>query len=455
VGPAVGTVLRLSAVALLIGVNALLVACEFATVAADGARVEREADAGGRSAGRARRVLARLSYYLSGTQLGITAIALLLGFLAEPAIATAIQPLLEPIFGESSAAARNVSIVLALILATVAQMVLGELIPKAVAIARAHRLVLKLSPLILAYGALLGPVIRVMNGVADAVVRLFGVEPREALGTSRTLDEFLVVIEGAADEGAIDDVSRQLLERSIRFGDKTAAAALVPRVDVTALPSTATLQDLAEASVRTGFSRFPLYRRDLDDIVGVVHVKRLFGVPYEQRATVPVTAVMDEPFVVPESRDLDSLLLEMGSRGSHLAVVADEYGDIAGIITAEDVIEEIVGTIDDEHDPRLEPQVARDGDDYLLSGTLHPDEVEEACGFEVPEGDYETLAGFLLERFARFPAVGATWEEDGWRFVVEGLERRRISRVRVTPPRRPVSNAPDGWDRGSNGGRPR
>lgn len=429
-----GVVLRLAAVALLIGVNAVLVACEFATVAADGARIEREAEEGSRRAGRARRVLSRLSYYLSGTQLGITAIALLLGFLAEPAIATAIEPLLEPLFGASSSATRSVSIVLALVLATVAQMVLGELIPKALAIARAHRVVLRLSPLILAYGAVLGPVIRVMNGVADSVVRRFGIEPRETLGTSRSLDEFLVVIEGAADEGAIDAESRQLLERSIRFGDKTAAVALVPRPDVTALPASATLAELAEASVRTGYSRFPLFGRDLDDIVGVVHVKRLFGVPYEQRATVPVTAVMDRPFVVPESRDLDSLLLEMGATGHHLAVVADEYGGTAGIITAEDVIEEIVGNIDDEHDPRREPPVTRDGADYLLSGALHRDEVEEACGFELPEDDYETLAGFLLERFGRLPAVGDTWEEEGWRFAVERLDRRRIARVRVTPP---------------------
>ena len=419
---------------LLIGVNGVLVACEFAAVAADGARVEREADGGSRPASRARRVLSRLSYYLSGTQLGITAIALLLGFLAEPAIATVIEPLIEPFFGESSSATRNVSIVVALILATVAQMVLGELIPKAVAIARAHRVVLRLSPLILAYGAVLGPVIRVMNRVADGVVRRLGVEPRETLGPSRPLDAFLLVIEGAADEGAIDDVSRQLLERSIRFGGTTAAAALVPRLDVTALPASATLAELAEASVRTGYSRFPLYGRDLDDIVGVVHVKRLFGVPYEQRATVPVTEVMDEAFVVPESRDLDSLLLEMGATGSHLAVVADEYGGTAGIITAEDVIEEIVGTIDDEHDLRREPPVARDGEDYLLSGTLHRDEVEEACGFELPEDDYETLAGFLLDRFGRLPAPGDTWREDGWRFVVERLDRHRIARVRVTPP---------------------
>src|SRR4051812_20164853 len=175
-----GVALRLAAVVLLIAINGVLVACEFATVAADGNRVAHEADAGSRAARRARRVLQRLSYYLSGTQLGITTISLLLGFLAEPAVASAIRPLLEPLFGEDSSALRGTSIVLALTLTTVAQMVIGELIPKAVAIARAHVLVLRLSPLIVAYGAVLGPAIRVMNAVADGAVRRFGIEPRES-----------------------------------------------------------------------------------------------------------------------------------------------------------------------------------------------------------------------------------------------------------------------------------
>jgi CBS domain containing-hemolysin-like protein len=425
------TALRLAAVALLISGNAFFVAVEFSLVAADRTRIEREADQGSRAAARAAAVLRRLSFHLSGAQLGITTVSLLLGFLAEPAVSRVLRPVLDPVLGSAS---RGVSVVLALASATVTQMVLGELVPKAVAIARADRLVLRLAPFALAYAAVVGPVVRVMNGLADRTVRRLGIEPREGLGTSRTLDEILVVIDSAAEVGEIDPRAREMLERSIRFQRKTAAEALIPRVDVVALPTSATLTDLAATSIRTGYSRFPVYEGDLDDVRGVVHVKQIFAVPFEERARTPVTSVMDPPFVVPETKDLDSLLVEMGTTGHHLAIVVDEYGGVAGIITAEDVLEEIVGTIDDEHDPRTPPLVARDGEDYLLAGTLHPDEVEQATGLELPEGEYETLAGFLLDRFGRLPAAGDEVTHRGWRFVVDRLDRRRVSRVRAIPP---------------------
>jgi CBS domain containing-hemolysin-like protein len=425
------TALRLTAIALLIAGNALFVAVEFALVVADRTRIERAAVEGNRAAARAATVLQRLSFHLSGAQLGITTVSLLLGFLAEPAVSEVLRPVLNPVLGS---AGRGGSLALALALTTVSQMVLGELVPKAVAIARADRLALRLAPFVMAYGTIVGPVVRVMNDLANRTVRRLGIEPREGLGTSRTLDEILVVIDSAAEVGEIDPQARELLERSIRFQRKTAADALIPRVDVVALPSSATLTDLANTSIRTGFSRFPVYEEVLDEVRGVVHVKRIFTVPYELRATTLVTAIMDEPFVVPETKDLDSLLVEMGRTGQHLAVVVDEYGGVAGIITAEDVLEEIVGTIDDEHDPRTPSLVGRDGDDYLLAGTLHPDEVEEATSLELPEGDYETLAGFLLDRFGRLPAEGDEVAHRGWRFVVDRLDRRRIARIRAIPP---------------------
>lgn len=421
---------RLVVVVALIAVNALFVAMEFSLVAADRVTIEREAATGSRRAGRAAKVLSQLSFHLSGAQLGITVCSLLLGALAEPAAAELLEPLLAPLGGVG----RGISVVIALLVVTASQMVLGELVPKAVAIARARETTLRLTPFIAAYGFVLGPLIRLLNASADAAVRRLGIEPKGELSTSRTLDEFRVIIETAADEGELDEEARGLLERSLRFGDKTAATVLVPRNRVTALPVTASLVDLANASLRTGFSRFPVYASGLDDIVGVVHIKQTFGHPFTTRATKLLSEVMDEPLVIPESRDLGSLLAEMGVTGQHLAVVVDEYGGTAGILTAEDVLEEIVGTIDDEHDPRTPRLVERDGDDFLLPGLLHADEVADACGFDLPEGDYETLAGFLLERFDRIPAVGDSCTARSWRFTIEEMEGLRIGTVRVTRP---------------------
>ncbi len=225
-----------------------------------------------------------------------------------------------------------------------------------------------------------------------------------------------------------------LLTRTLRFNDKTAADALVPRTSVTAVSPDDSIAELVAASMATGFSRFPVCRDDLDDVVGTVHVKDVYWLPIDQRASGRVAAVMAEPFIVPESRDLGSVLVDLRT-GNHLAVVVDEYGGTAGIITMEDVLEEIVGDIDDEHDRPKLTKVLPVGT-YELPGTLHPDEVAEACGFEVPDGEYETLAGFVLDRLGRVPDAGERFVHAGWVIEVLEMDRRRIATVRLTAPER-------------------
>jgi CBS domain containing-hemolysin-like protein len=346
-------------------------------------------------------------------------------------VAAALEPVLEPVLGGS---VHGLSLALALVLATVFQMIVGELVPKSLALARAHGTVIRVAPLVRLYGIVAGPLVRALNGLANRTIRRFGIEPREELATTRTLDELMVVISAAADEGALDVEARQLLERSIRFGEKTAADVIVPRHAVVALHDGATVAELVQTTARTGYSRYPVMGRNLDDIVGTVHLRRVFDLEPEARLTTPLSAIMEEAFVVPESRDLDHLLVDMAVRGRQLAVVVDEYGGTAGIVTVEDVVESIVGAIDDEHDHRRTPEVVRRAGRFEIAGGLHVDEMADACGLSLPDGDYDTLAGFLLERLGHIPAVGEVVVHRGWQLEVAELDRLRIARVVVTPP---------------------
>jgi CBS domain containing-hemolysin-like protein len=409
----------------------VFVASEFALVAVDRSRVDAEADAGSRRARLVRSLLRRLSFHLSGAQLGITVTSLIVGFLAEPAIGQALEPVLEPLVG--ARAVRGVSLAVALVLATVAQMVLAEMVPKGLAIARPDGVSRWLAPFIALYGTVFGPVIHVLNGAANWTVRRLGMEPAEELSAVRTLAELDLLIATSSEEGTIGGSASTLLARSIRFGRKSAADALVPRPDVAVVGIDDTAQDLIDASARTGHSRFPVTGADIDDVRGVVHVRSVHRVPHAARDTVRVRSLMDDPVLVPESRDLEDVLADMRGSRQHLVVVLDEYGGTTGIVTLEDIVEEIVGEIDDEYDvrtPQLTDPVA--GGERVLSGGLHPDEVEEACGLRLPEGDYETLAGFVLDRLGHIPTEGEVVEFDGWSLEVLAMDRHRIAEVRVS-----------------------
>jgi CBS domain containing-hemolysin-like protein len=399
-------------------------------VAIDRDRVEMDAAAGSRRARATASALRRLSFHLSGAQLGITVTSLVVGFIAEPTIAAALEPLVGGLVGEQRSSAA--SIVLALLLATLVSMVVGELVPKSIAIAKPRQTAYALAPAMVLIGRVLGPLITFLNGAANWTVRRLGIEPQEELTSVRSLQELELLIRSSGEEGTLDREALTLLTRSIRFGEKDAADALVPRRLVVTVSVEATVADVAAKAVETGHSRFPVVGIDLDDVRGVLHVKDVFRVPYAERASTPVATIMVPAFVVPETRDLADLLVDLRRSGTHMAVVVDEHGGTAGIITLEDVLEEIVGEIDDEHD-RPTPHLtagARAGE-WLLDGSLHPDEVFEASGFRIPDGDYETLAGFVLDRLGRIPEVGEGFDYDGWHIEVAGRDHLRVSTVRL------------------------
>ena len=421
--------------------NAGFVAAEFALVAVDRTRVDERAGAGHAGARRVQRLVGRLSYHLSGAQLGITVTSLLLGFIAEPAIAQLIEPAIESIFGGSST---GVSILLALAIATVVQMVMGELVPKTVATSRPFVTSVALARPVAVYGVLARPVVAFLDGMANAIVRRMGIEPREDIESTPDRDELEQLIVSSGEEGVLDAGEVQLLRRSIRLADKSADDAMVPRVSVVAIAEDATVDELVGLSVKTGHSRFPVVGDDLDDVLGVVHVKSVHSLEPEGRAHTTVGRLMTPVPAVPEARELDELLADLREGGSQLAVVIDEHGGTAGIITLEDVLEEIVGEIDDEHDPEASvfTRVEARGS-TVIAASLHPDEVNDAVGFEMPEGEYETLAGLVLDRLGHIPEPGEMVEVDGWRIEVVAMDRLRIATVRIVAP--PEADAVTGW----------
>jgi CBS domain containing-hemolysin-like protein len=415
---------------LLILIHAFFVAGEFGIVAVERNKVEQRADQGDARAKSVLRALKTLSFQLSGAQLGITITSLLVGFLIEPSLAPLLEPLVEAV-GLPQSSVFGVSVGLALILATTFEMVVAELVPKNLAISRPEGIAYATATPLRLVNASMKPLIVFLNAAANWTVRLFGIQPQDELTAVHSLEELQVLIRSSKEGGALEAEEATLLARSINFGDKAAADALIPRVDVVSMPRDATLAELVETALETGHSRFPVVGESIDDIVGIAHVKDVHSIERRMWATTLIPEIMRRPLVIPESRDLASLLLEMRRTRLHLTVVIDEFGGTAGIVTLEDLLEEIVGEIDDEYDTSEEnarltssPQGV-----HVVAGMSHADELEETTGFELPDGNYETLAGFLLELFDRIPAVGDHISYDGWEFKIVEMEKRRIGQV--------------------------
>jgi len=422
-------VLPLVAFILLTAANAGFVAAEFSLVTVDRVKIDRDAGAGDRVARTVRRALRELSFQLSGAQLGITITALLTGFLAEPAISKLIEP-----------ATGGASHVIAFSFATLFSMLFGELVPKNAALARPMPVARATAAPLRVFSKMLGVPIAALNGSANWLVRRLGVEPQEELASARSPEELGLLAAISAQAGALPTETAVMLQRTIRFGDKRAAEAMTPRVDVVGLPVNASVADLIDQARRTGHSRFPVYTETLDQVRGVANVTDALGVPPARRPTTTVADVAREPVFVPESLDLDAVLAQLRASGEDFAVVVDEYGGTDGVVTVEDLVEELVGEIDDEHDPvetthevfvpDLGPPDAFEP--TLVDGVLREDELAELTGFRLPDGPYETLAGFLMSRLGHIPTAGETVVEGGWEFTVVEVERRRIEQVRVT-----------------------
>lgn len=435
----------------------VFVAAEFAFVTVDRGTVDRAAEAGDRSAQGVQSALKSLSTQLSGAQVGITVTNLAIGFLAEPAIAKLIDGPLQSA-GVPESAVRPVSIGIGMALATGFTMVFGELVPKNLAIAKPLGTAKGTQAIQRGFTAAMGFPIRILNGSANAIVRRLGLEPQEELRSARTSQELASLIRRSAAQGTLDTETADLMERSVTFARRTAGEIMTPRVHM----DTVDVQDNANAVIglarATGHSRFPVVSRENDNVVGAVHVKNAVAVDVTERGITRVRNIMVGATVVPETLRLDPLLELLREEGFQMAIVADEYGGTAGVVTLEDVVEEIVGDIADEHDPLgARARRRRDGV-WLVSGLLRPDEVASVCGIDLPEHeDYDTIAGLFLQMLGRMPEPGdqvvvplpVKLDEDGDPLpseeaviTVERLEGLRIDRLALTS--RPASEQQEG-----------
>ncbi|MCE6994680.1 hemolysin family protein [Saccharothrix sp. S26] len=410
----------------------IAVAAEFSLTALERSTVEAHVaqvgDAKARTVEKAHR---SLSFQLSGSQLAITITTLITGYIAEPAIAELISPALTGV-GVPASVAGPIALTLALALATSLSMVFGELVPKNLAIAKPLETARAVAGVQAGFSAVFKWLITCLNGTANWLVRRLGVEPAEELASARSPQELGALIRSSAEQGTLDPSTATLLDRSLRFGDRTAEELMTPRVRVESLRSDATVLDLVAKARETGFSRFPVYTGDLDEVRGIVHVKQAFGVPRSQRATTPVSALTRPVQTVPATLEGDALLDRLRASGLQTALVVDEYGGTAGLVTLEDLVEEIVGDVRDEHDRRETSPVRRlGGEAWLVSGLLRDDEIAEATGFRMPEGDYETVAGLVLARLGRIPDAGDEIRVDDWRITVVQMDRHRVAELRV------------------------
>ena len=423
----------LGVAAVLIVGNAVFVAAETALVTVDRNLVESRAREGSVRFGQVRGTLQRLSTNLSGAQLGITVTSLAIGFVAAPSVATLLRGPLDAL-GFDADVAEVTAVAVALLLATGVQMVFGELVPKNIALSRPVGAALWVVPPLLVFSTVTRPLIALLNGSANRLLRLVGVEPVEELRSARTPDELASVVRRAGAQGTLGSETAVLMERSLGFSAKNAADVMTPRTRLRTMSASAPVTRVIEATRETGHSRFAVIGDGIDDIHGVVHIKQAIAVPEPDRSTTQVREVMAQPVLVPPSMALDPLLHLLQEPGLQLGVVVDEYGGTAGIVTFEDLVEELVGDVVDEHDSPV-PGIWRQPEDtWLLSGLLRPDESQTAIGLELPAGraDYETVAGLILQLLGRIPQPGDSVEVPGATLAVERMDVRRIDRVRVT-----------------------
>ncbi len=417
---------------LLIVGTGFFVASEFSLVNLDRSDLEVRQSNGERGLGMSISALKRTSTHLSSAQLGITLTTLLTGFTLEPAFSSFLTPPLTSL-GLGTGVVPVIATILAVAIATLLSMIIGELVPKNFALALPRQTSKIVIPFQLAFTAVFRPAVRLLNSTANAILRAIGIEPKEELSSARTADELKSLVRRSASQGALDRDTATLLARTLVFSDHIAADVMTPRPRVASVGKAESADAVLALASRTGFSRFPVMDDDIDDIVGIVHVKQAVAVPRDRRAAVPVSALQFEPLRVPETMKLDTLLGELRGRGYQMAVVVDEYGGTAGVATLEDLVEELVGEVADEHD-RSRADVVRSRNWLTFPGALRPDELLERADVLVPEdGPYETVAGWIMSELGRIAEVGDTMEIEAGVFRVERMDGRRIDRIRFTP----------------------
>ncbi|AKG34972.1 hemolysin family protein [Paenibacillus durus] len=418
--------LRVGLIILLVLLNGFFVSVEYAMVKARGGRVDSLAEEGSKRALSAQGVIRNMDAYLSACQLGITLASLALGWLGEPVIAALLSPLLSGI-GLGSAAVHVCSVILAFLFITVLHIVLGELAPKSIAVNKAETVLLMTAGLIGAFYKLMYPIIWAVNGLAQGILRIFKLAPVSEMGTAHTEEEIRIIMQESNKSGLIDNTEMALVDNIFGFADTTAREIMIPRTEMICLNIQSSVQENLQIAFEGMRTRYPVCESDKDHIIGFIHMKDLI-----RENTVDLHELIRPILTVPESIQISALLKTMQKAKTQIAILIDEYGGTSGLVTLEDIMEEIVGEIQDEFDQER-PEIEKNGEEeYSLDGLLLIEEVNSRFKMQLETEDYDTIGGWLYSRLEASPPHKGQFVEYGSHlFIIEETDNKRISRIKL------------------------
>ncbi len=417
----------------LILVNAFFAMSELAIITLNDNKIEKMAEEGNKKAKKIVKLTENSSKFLSTIQIGVT----LAGFLTSASASTTFANMLTQKVTQTFPAlpagiVGGVSVVIITIIMSYFSLVLGELVPKKIAMQAAEKISFKIVGVLLFLSKVFSPLVKVLSVSTNAVVRLLGFNPH-ANEETVTEEEIRMMVDVGGEKGVIEDVQKEMINNIFEFDDLDAGDTMTHRTDMVAVEVNESLQEVIDVSVENGYSRIPVYEDDQDNIIGIVYIKDLLEYVGKKLPNKTLRDIMRKPLYVPESKVCGDLFKEMTEKRTQMAVVVDEYGGTAGIVTLEDIVEAIVGNIQDEYDDEDEEISKINETTFTIDGVTNLEEVEEITGVQIPEGSYDTLAGFLIKELGFLPQEGETYEVvyENLKFTVLSVEDRRIEKVRV------------------------
>ncbi len=435
--------LGLAAVVLLVLANAFFVAAEFALVSVRPTRVEELVARGSQPARWAQKAIRNPDRFIAATQLGITLASLGLGWIGEPALAHLLQPVISlfPSLPEDGVS-HGLSAAFAFAVITLLHVVVGELAPKSVALQDPERTALAVAQPTVWVEWIFKPAIWVLNGAGNALLRLIKVKPAPAHEMVHSVEELKMLVSASAEGGVVEPDEQEMLHAVFDFGDTLVRQVMLPRTEIVAVPADASLDDMIAVALHHPYTKFPVYEGDLDEVLGVVHLHDIMRARHaDQTGPTTARALMRKVLFVPETVPVNTLLQRFRARRQHIAIVLDEYGGTSGLVTLEDLLEEIVGEVSDEFDEGPAIQPLPDGS-FLVNGLASIEEVNEYFHLNLQDPNYDTIAGFILGRIGRLAQVGDTVTAGGVRLRVEALDGRRIARLTLHPAQGPSDPSP-------------
>lgn len=419
---------------LMVGLNGFFVASEFALVSVRKPRIETRAEEGSKSAQSALRLLNNPTLFISAVQLGVTLASLALGWLGEPTIARFLEPIADKVAGEGTALyiAHGVAIFIAFTIITFLHVTFGELVPKMFALERAESFALIASRPLEFFAKIFSPVLWVFNLTGGAIGKLLGLKSSLEHASVYTEEEIRQLIKLSEESGHVNEQERRLINRVFEFSETTVREAMIPRTEISAISAASTLEEIAHAFRQYGYSRLPVYKESLDDIAGVIHSKDVMSYLLRPQSF-RLDKVLQKPVYIVDTARLEDVLRQMQRAKAHFGFVVDEHGGVEGIITLEDLLEEIVGDISDEHDEEVNEQIRKIQDDvYLLDGSLAVRDLNRRLDLNLPVSEgYTTVAGFLMSEAGQILKEGEAVPFNGHVFKIEKVDKRRILRVRM------------------------